>query len=273
MMLHIPEVLNKQQVDELRQQIQQASVWVNGIQSAGQQAQQIKNNLQIDVHSDVYPSISHHVLNALQQNLLLRSAALPQHILSPMFNCYQSQGNYGNHVDNAIQYSTKTGQMIRTDVSITVFLSEPDEYEGGELVIEDTYGSHEVKLDAGDAIVYPATSLHRVEPVTQGSRIAAFTWIQSMVKDDWQRTMLFNLDMTIIKLRQQLGDTEEVVSLTSHYHNLIKTMGQFIMSQHRPLAPLDAIPAYIQTIHDYQQQAQRHVPEDVWGYLNGGCNA
>lgn len=225
MMLHIPEVLNKQQVAELRQQIQQASVWVNGIQSAGQQAQQIKNNLQIDVHSEVYPSISHRVLNALQQNLLLRSAALPQHILSPMFNCYQSQGNYGNHVDNAIQYSTKTGQMIRTDVSITVFLSEPDEYEGGELVIEDTYGSHEVKLDAGDAIVYPATSLHRVEPVTQGSRIAAFTWMQSMVKDDWQRTMLFNLDMTIIKLRQQLGDTEEVVSLTSHYHNLLRQWG------------------------------------------------
>ena len=115
--------------------------------------------------------------------------------------------------------------MIRTDVSITVFLSEPDEYEGGELVIEDTYGSHEVKLDAGDAIVYPATSLHRVEPVTQGSRIAAFTWIQSMVKDDWQRTMLFNLDMTIIKLRQKLGDTEEVVSLTSHYHNLLRQWG------------------------------------------------
>jgi len=225
MMLHIPQVLNKHQVVELREQIQQQSVWIDGTHSAGPQAQKIKNNLQVDIQSNVYESVSHSVLNALQQNLLLRSAALPKHTLLPMFNCYQNQGNYGNHVDNSIQYSAKTGQMIRTDVSITVFLSEPDEYEGGELIIEDTYGSHEVKLDAGDAIVYPATSLHRVEPVTQGRRIAAFTWIQSMVKDDWQRTMLFNLDMTIIKLRQQLGDTEEVVSLTSHYHNLLRQWG------------------------------------------------
>lgn len=227
MMLHIPAVLNKQQVTELRQQIQQPSVWVDGVQSAGVQAQQTKNNLQIDIHSDIYPTISQHVLKALQQNLLLRSAALPQHILSPMFNCYQNNGNYGNHVDSAVQSSSTTGQMIRTDISITVFLSEPEEYEGGELIVEDTYGSHEVKLDAGDAILYPSTSLHRVEPVTQGSRLAAFTWIQSMVKDDWQRTMLFNLDMTILKLRQQLGDTEEVVALTSHYHNLLRQWGVF----------------------------------------------
>ncbi|WP_151716834.1 Fe2+-dependent dioxygenase [Acinetobacter sp. TUM15071] len=227
MMLHIPELLSKQQVLELRQQMQPASAWINGAQSAGAQAQKTKNNLQIDIHSEIYQSISQSVLNALQHNLLLRSAALPQHILSPMFNCYQNLGNYGNHVDSAVQASSKTGQMIRTDVSITVFLSEPDEYEGGELIVEDTYGSHEVKLDAGDAILYPSTSLHRVEPVTQGSRIAAFTWIQSMVKDDWQRTMLFNLDMTILKLRQQLGDTEEVVDLTSHYHNLLRQWGIF----------------------------------------------
>ncbi|MCH7337740.1 Fe2+-dependent dioxygenase [Acinetobacter sp. NIPH 2699] len=225
MMLHIPELLNKQQVTELRQQLKQQELWVNGTQSAGVQAQLMKNNLQIDIHSDVYRSISQSVLTALQQNLLLRSAALPQHILSPMFNCYQNHGNYGNHVDSAIQYSSRIGQTIRTDVSITLFLSEPDEYEGGELIIEDTYGSHEVKLDAGDAILYPSTSLHRVEPVTQGSRIAAFTWIQSMVKDDWQRTMLFNLDMTILKLRQQLGDSDEVVALTSHYHNLLRQWG------------------------------------------------
>ncbi|MCH7309059.1 Fe2+-dependent dioxygenase [Acinetobacter sp. NIPH 1852] len=225
MMLHIPELLNKQQVTELRQQMKQPELWVNGAQSAGVQAQQTKNNLQVDIQSDLYPSISQYVLTALQQNLLLRSAALPQHILVPMFNCYQHQGNYGNHVDSAIQYSSQTGTAIRTDVSITVFLSEPDEYEGGELIVEDTYGSHEVKLDAGDAILYPSTSLHRVEPVTQGSRIAAFTWIQSMVRDDWQRSMLFNLDMTILKLRQQLGDAEEVVALTHHYHNLLRQWG------------------------------------------------
>lgn len=225
MMLHIPEVLSKQQVTDIRQQLLQSSMWVDGTQSAGIQAQQIKNNLQIDVHSELYQQLSHQVQQALQQHLLLRSAALPKHILQPMFNCYQNQGNYGNHVDSAIQYSTQLKQSIRTDVSLTLFLSEPDEYEGGELIVEDTYGSHEVKLDAGDAILYPSTSLHRVEPVTQGARIAAFTWIQSMVKDDWQRSMLFNLDMTILKLRQQLGDCEEVVQLTSHYHNLIRQWG------------------------------------------------
>ena len=225
MMLHIPELLNKQQVTELRQQMKQPELWVNGAHSAGVQAQQTKNNLQVDIQSDLYPSISQSILMALQQNLLLRSAALPQHILVPMFNCYQNHGSYGNHVDSAIQYSSQTGTAIRTDVSITVFLSEPDEYEGGELIVEDTYGSHEVKLDAGDAILYPSTSIHRVEPVTQGSRIAAFTWIQSMVKDDWQRSMLFNLDMTILKLRQQLGDAEEVVALTHHYHNLLRQWG------------------------------------------------
>ena len=128
-------------------------------------------------------------------------------------------------MDNAIHYSPLLGQAIRTDVSLTLFLSEIDEYEGGELVVEDQYGCHEVKLDAGDVIVYPSTSLHRVEPVTQGKRIAAVTWIQSMVREDAKRSMLFDLDMTIIKLRQQIGDTEEVLQLTHHYHNLIRQWG------------------------------------------------
>ncbi|RZG74861.1 Fe2+-dependent dioxygenase [Acinetobacter sp. WCHAc060033] len=225
MMLHIPAVLTKQQVAEFRAQLQDEKLWLNGKLSAGSQAQQIKNNLQVDVHHEVYQEISTQVLKALKNNLLVQSAGLPKHILQPMLNCYQDSGNYGNHVDNAVQFSSLTGQMIRTDVSMTVFLSDPEEYEGGELIVEDNYGCHEVKLDAGDAILYPATSLHRVEPVTSGKRIAAFTWMQSMVKDDWQRTMLFNLDMTIIKLRQQLGDNEEVVSLTSHYHNLLRQWG------------------------------------------------
>ncbi|AXQ21200.1 Fe2+-dependent dioxygenase [Acinetobacter wuhouensis] len=225
MMLHIPAVLTKQQVAEFRAQLQDEKLWLNGKLSAGSQAQRIKNNLQVDVHHEVYQEISTQVLKALKNNLLVQSAGLPKHILQPMLNCYQDSGNYGNHVDNAVQFSSLTGQMIRTDVSMTVFLSDPEEYEGGELIVEDNYGCHEVKLDAGDAILYPATSLHRVEPVTSGKRIAAFTWMQSMVKDDWQRTMLFNLDMTIIKLRQQLGDNEEVVSLTSHYHNLLRQWG------------------------------------------------
>lgn len=224
MMLHIPEILSKQQVAELRQQLDNSQAWIQGQQSAGFQAQKIKNNLQIDPNSIAYQSFSAKILQALQHNILLKSAALPKHILPPLFNCYQDAGHYGNHVDNAVQYSS-IGQAIRTDVSITVFLSEPDEYEGGELIVEDNYGSHEVKLDAGDAILYPATSLHRVEAVTQGKRIAACTWIQSMVKDDWQRSMLFNLDMNIIKLRQQIGDSEEILGLTSHYHNLLRQWG------------------------------------------------
>jgi PKHD-type hydroxylase len=225
MLLHIPQVLTLAQVTEIRQLLDTTEHWTNGRQSAGSQAQKIKNNLQLDVHSELYQAISSAILNTLKQQLLIQSAALPKHILRPMLNCYQDSGNYGNHVDNAIHTCSDTGQLIRTDVSLTLFLSNPDEYEGGELVVEDNYGMHEVKLDAGDAILYPATSLHRVEPVTSGKRIAAFTWIQSMVKDDWQRTTLFNLDMTIIKLRQQLGDSEEVLNLTHHYHNLLRQWG------------------------------------------------
>lgn len=222
MMLHVPKLLTEQHVFELRQQLDAAEHWISGSQSAGIQAKQSKNNLQINPQSPIYPNISQNILMALQQNLLFRSAALPQHILSPMFNCYENSGHYGNHVDSSIQYSSRLGHNIRTDVSITIFLSDPEEYQGGELIVEDNYGCHEVKLDAGDAILYPATSLHRVEPVTAGKRIAAFTWVQSMVKDDWRRNMLFDLDMTILKLRQQLGDNEEVVQLTSHYHNLLR---------------------------------------------------
>lgn len=225
MMLHIPQILTKQQVAELRQQLDASHSWIEGHQSAGSQAQKIKKNLQLDTNSLIYQDIAPVISHTLQQHFLVQSAGLAKHILSPLFNCYQENGSYGNHVDNAVQYSKALGHSIRTDVSITLFLSEPDEYEGGELIIEDHYGSHEVKLDAGDAILYPATSLHRVEPVTAGKRIAAVTWLQSMVKDDGQRSMLFNLDMTILKLRQQLGDSEEMISLTSHYHNLLRQWG------------------------------------------------
>lgn len=225
MMLHVPEVLSKEQVALFRHQLDHSHAWVDGKQSAGFQAQGLKNNLQIDIKSEFYQSLSPLILDALKRSLLFQSAALPKHTLLPLFNCYQHAGHYGNHVDSAVQYMSQTGQAIRTDVSITLFLSETHEYKGGELIVEDHYGCHEVKLDAGDAILYPATSLHRIEPVTQGKRIAAFTWVQSMVKDDWQRSMLFNLDMTIIKLRQQLGDSEEVLNLTSHYHNLLRQWG------------------------------------------------
>ena len=225
MLLHIPQVLSKAEVAALRTELA-AHDWVDGARTSGAQAAQLKRNLQFPADSPAFAGLSQRVADALARHPLFVSAALPRHILPPMFNCYRGGGQYGNHVDNALQRDRFSGVQVRTDVSTTVFLSEPEEYEGGELIVEDTYGEHEVKLSAGDAIVYPSTSLHRVEPVTAGARIAAFLWTQSWVRDAWQRKMLFELDMTILKLRGQLGDSEEVLSLTSTYHNLLRQWGE-----------------------------------------------
>ncbi len=221
MLLHIPEVLTKDQVARIRDDLRQAE-WVDGATTAGAQAIQVKRNLQLRTGSPEAAALGKIIADALNRHPLFISAALPARMLPPMFNRYEGSGHYGNHVDNAIHYDPSRGTSVRTDVSTTVFLCEPEEYEGGELIVEDTYGTHEVKLAAGDAIVYPATSLHRVEPVTRGMRLASFLWTQSMVKDDWRRKMLFDLDMTILKLRQRLGDSEETVALTGHYHNLLR---------------------------------------------------
>lgn len=221
MMLHVPAVLSPDLLAQLRASVQTAD-WSQGAATAGQQAVQRKHNLQLTAASAAGQQLGRLVTAALEQHLLFVSAALPRHVLPPLFNCYEGGGHYGNHVDNAIQRDAATHARVRTDVSVTVFLSQPDEYEGGELIVEDSYGVHEVKLPAGDAVLYPSTSLHRVEPVTHGRRLAAVTWVQSMVRDDWQRAMLFNLDMTILKLRQQLGETDELVALGSHYHNLLR---------------------------------------------------
>ncbi|MFO1374827.1 MAG: Fe2+-dependent dioxygenase [Agitococcus sp.] len=221
MLLHIPQVLSKQQVAQLRQQLHNAP-WQAGANTAGAQAAKVKHNLQLSQNLPIAQQMAQQVREALLAHPLFVSAVLPKQLLLPLFNCYQQGGHFGNHVDGAIQYEALTRFPVRTDVSTTVFLSEPDEYEGGELIIEDTYGSHEVKLAAGDAIVYPATSLHRVEPVENGQRFAAFLWSQSMVKDNTQRQLLFDLDMTIIRLRQQLQDSQDVLALTNHYHNLLR---------------------------------------------------
>lgn len=221
MLLHIPGVLSADQVQQLCEQLL-AQPWQHGAASAGAQALASKDNFQFPTTAEVYPQLAKIIASALTAHPLYRSAVVPKHLLPPMFNCYQAGGHYGNHVDNALQFDHTAGVPVRTDVSITVFLSDPDSYEGGELVIEDTYGEHEVKLPAGDAIVYPATSLHRVEPVQQGRRLASFLWAQSWVSDAWQRKLLFDLDMSIISLRQQLGDCDEVLSLTSTYHNLLR---------------------------------------------------
>ena len=225
MLLHIPQVLSKAEVAALRTELA-AHDWVDGARTSGAQAAQLKHNLQFPADSPAFAGLSQRVADALARHPLFVSAAMPRHMLPPMFNCYRGGGQYGNHVDNTLQRDRFSGVQVRTDVSTTVFLSEPEEYEGGELIVEDTYGEHEVKLSAGDAIVYPSTSLHRVEPVTAGARIAAFLWTQSWVRDAWQRKMLFELDMTILKLRGQLGDCEEVLSLTSHYHNLLRQWGE-----------------------------------------------
>lgn len=221
MMLHIPTVLNRVQVDEIRSQLASAE-WVDGAATAGPMAAGIKRNLQLRVDAPVALQLAEQMTGALTRHPLFMSAVLPKHILPPRFNRYEGGGQYGNHVDNAVQSDSVRRISVRTDISTTVFLSNPEEYEGGELIIEDGYSQRVVKLAAGDAIIYPATSLHRVEPVTKGTRYASFLWSQSMVRDAWQRNMLFDLDMTIIKLRQKHGNTPEALALTNHYHNLLR---------------------------------------------------
>ncbi len=211
MMLHVPEVLSGELLTQLRDALQASlltSEWSQGAATSGQQATQRKQNRQLTASTAAGGKWGATITAALEHHPLFVSAALPHHTVPPLFNCYDGGGHYGNHVDNAIQRDANRLTKVRTDVSVTVFISQPDEYDGGELIIEDTYGVHEVKLPAGDAVLYPSTSLHRVEPVTRGQRLAAVTWVQSMIRDDWQRAMLFNLDMTILRLRQRLGEGE-----------------------------------------------------------------
>ena len=221
MLLHIPAVLTPDELKHARALLL-AAPWHDGRATAGQQAVSVKHNLQLAPESDAARELAALVRQALFRHPLYMSAALPQTLMTPMFNCYQGGMTYGNHVDNAIRRDPLSGQSIRTDVSCTLFFSDPEEYEGGDLIVEDTYGTHSVKLPAGDAILYPATSLHRVEPVTAGARLASFMWTQSMVRSDNRRAMLFDIDMAILQLRQKVGDCEEIMSLTATYHNLLR---------------------------------------------------
>lgn len=221
MMLHIPKVLSREQVKEYRHSLDQA-VWVDGNATSGEQAAKAKHNRQIPQDSPIARDVGQRILAALARSPLFISAAVPKKILPPLFNRYEGGEFFNFHVDNAIRAVPGTVECLRTDVSCTLFFSDPDEYEGGELVVADTYGMHRAKLPAGDLLLYPSTSLHRVEPVTRGTRLCSFFWAQSMVRDDWQRALLFDLDVTIQKLRAKLGDSEQVVSLTNHYHNLLR---------------------------------------------------
>ncbi len=225
MLIHIPEVLTKQQVSEFRARLNQAD-WVDGKVTVGVQGAQVKKNRQLPVDGIIARELGEIILKALYNNPVFMSAALPLRIVPPLFNAYAGGEHYGFHVDGAIRLIPGSNLSLRTDVSSTLFLSEPEEYDGGELVVQDTYGSHEVKLPAGDLILYPSTSLHQVEPVTRGERVCSFFWSQSMVRDDWQRNMLYELDCNIQSLRQKLGDNEEIVGLTGHYHNLLRQWAQ-----------------------------------------------
>ncbi|HEY8570747.1 Fe2+-dependent dioxygenase [Microbulbifer sp.] len=220
MLLEIPEILSKQQVAEIKAALLQAE-WVDGRVTAGHQSAQAKQNRQLPESSPLARELGELILKALPASGLFMSAALPQRVFPPLFNRYEGGEHFNNHVDNAIR-RLPTGGQIRTDLSCTIFFSEPDEYDGGELLIDDTYGAHSVKLAAGSMVLYPSTSLHRVTPVTRGARISSFFWIQSLVRDDGQRTLLFDLDMSINRLRQQLGDNETIVAQTGIYHNLLR---------------------------------------------------
>lgn len=222
MIHHIPNVLNAAQVKEFRQQMNQAD-WTDGKKTAGTLSAAVKKNQQLPEDSPITHALSEQVINAVWNNPLFVSAALPHLMIPPLFNRYEANESFGFHVDNAIRLIRGSNQHIRTDISCTLFLSEPEEYDGGELEIEDTYGFHHIKLPAGDLILYPSTSLHQVTPVTSGCRMASFFWVQSMVRDDSQRHMLFNLDESIQSLRAQHGDQyPEAIKLTSLYHNLIR---------------------------------------------------
>jgi PKHD-type hydroxylase len=220
-LLHVPKVLSEAQVREARAKLQ-AAEWVDGGVTAGFQSKEVKRNLQLEDGSETALRLGALVLDALDASLLFNAAALPARVFPPLFNCYREGGTFGQHVDNAIRTVSRTGHRVRTDISATLFLSAPGEYEGGELEIDDTYGPHRVKLPAGHMVLYPGTSLHRVLPVTRGARLASFFWVQSLVREDAQRSLLFDMDMAIVRLRQQLGDNEQVVSLTGVYHNLLR---------------------------------------------------
>lgn len=223
MLVQIPDVLTPEEIRYCRERLER-SQWVDGRVTAGDLAAKSKHNLQIPVDSAEARELGELVLTALGRHPTYHSAALPLRVMPPMFNRYDSEMTFGTHVDNAIHTVPGTGGMrIRADVSSTLFLSDPHEYDGGELVIEDLYGSHTVKLPAGHLVLYPASSLHRVTPVTRGTRWASFFWAQSMVKDDGQRRMLYELDLAIIEIRKQLGDDKDaVLALVNHYHNLLR---------------------------------------------------
>jgi PKHD-type hydroxylase len=223
MLLQLPQVLNAEQVAHCRQRLEQAA-WADGRMTAGYQSALAKDNAQLPENDPVARELGGLILEALSRNSTFFSAALPQRIYPPLFNRYAGGQSFGFHVDNAVRYDRSRGGVdpVRTDLSATLFLSAPEEYDGGDLVIEDTYGTHSVKLQAGDLVLYPGTSLHKVTPVTRGERIASFFWIQSLLREDAQRRLMFELDVSIRRLTQDVPEHPALVQLTGVYHNLLR---------------------------------------------------
>lgn len=221
MLLHIPKVLTARQVAHCRTLLDDAK-WVDGRETSGHLAARVKHNRQVDEGTPEAREMGNIIVSALERTPLFMAAALPLRVFPPLFNRYEPGMAFGNHVDNAIREVTGSGLRVRTDLSATLFLSAREEYDGGELVVDDTFGAHQVKLPAGDMILYPASSVHRVSPVTRGVRLASIFWVQSMVREDGERSLLFDLDMAIAQVSEAAPGNPGIVALTSCYHNLLR---------------------------------------------------
>src|SRR5690349_24651951 len=221
MMLHVPKVLTPEQVAECRRLLETAE-WSDGKATVGEQGALVKRNRQLPELSPVGRQLGELILTALSRNPLFFSGALPLKTVPPLYNRYEGGEYYGTHIDGAVRAVPGSTHFIRTDLSSTLFLTEPHEYEGGELVVQDTYGEHAAKLPAGDLVLYTSGSLHRVNPVTRGCRVSSFFWTQSMVADERHREVLFKLDQNIQQIRAKMGETDETVALAGHYHNLLR---------------------------------------------------
>ena len=222
MLLRIPQALSPEELHQVRELLLAAD-WVDGRVTAGSQSAAVKNNQQLAEDSAAAQQARHLVSVALARNHLFVTGALPKTVYPPLFNRYGGHSNaFGDHIDNAIRTHAASAKHVRTDIACTLFLAEPNSYDGGELVVQDTYGEQRIKFAAGDMVMYPGTSVHRVEPVTRGERLGCFFWIESMVRQDAQRRLLFDMDMAILELRRADGDSAEVVKLTGCYHNLLR---------------------------------------------------
>lgn len=223
MLLHLKNLLTPDELQRARSLLGADAAWLDGRRSAGSQAQGAKNNQQLAQDSAAAGELRPLVLAALQRDALFVSAALPRKIFNPLFNRYAAPGqHYGAHVDSAVLHAQATQEWVRSDLSCTVFLSEPGSYDGGELVVHDTFGAQHIKLPAGDAVLYPSSAVHEVTAVTRGVRLASFFWVESMVRSQKQRRLLFEMDMNLLKLRSRHGESAETVALTGTYHNLLR---------------------------------------------------